>query len=62
MEMKGKKYGPLNRERRLRLKQRANLRYRRRHPSHRMKYGHNFVMNDIYDKKNQVCMKCGRDR
>lgn len=60
--MRAKRYGPLKRERRLRLKKKANARYKRKHPSHRMKYGHNFVMNEIYDKINQVCLKCGRER
>lgn len=59
--MKGR-YGPLKRERRLRLKRKANARYKRKHPSHRMKYGHNFVMNKVYDKSNPICLKCGRNR
>ena len=59
--MKGR-YGTLKRQRRLRLKKKANARYKRRHPSHRMKYGHNFVMDPIYDKSNPVCLKCGRDK
>lgn len=62
MDMRAKRYGLLQRQRRLRLKQRANARYKRRHPSHRMKYGHNFVMNPVYDMRNQVCLKCGKDR
>lgn len=52
----------LRTQRRLRLKRKANARYKRKHPSHRMKHGHNFVMNEIYDKSNPVCLKCGRNR
>jgi hypothetical protein len=52
----------LRKDRKKRLKRRAQARYRRRHPTHRMKYGHNFVMDKIYDKSNPICMKCGRDR
>jgi hypothetical protein len=60
--MRPKRYGPLKRERRLRLKRKANARFKRRHPSHRMKYGHNFVENKVYDRSNPVCLKCGMKR
>lgn len=52
----------LKKERKKRLNRRANHRYRRRHPSHRMKHSHNFVMDPVYDKSNPVCLKCGKER
>lgn len=48
--------------RKKRLNSRAQARYRRRHPSHKQKWGHRFVMDKIYDKSNPVCLKCGRDK
>lgn len=52
------RYGALRTARKRRLKQKANLRYRRKNPTHRMKHGHNFVRDKI-NKKNPICMKCG---
>lgn len=55
-------YNKLKYTRRRRQNNRASHRYRLKHPSHKMKYGHRFVMNEAYSRKNQVCLKCGRDR
>lgn len=54
-------YWRLQIERKKRRKQRSNHRYRRKHPSHKMKYGHRFVRNEAYAKKHKVCAYCGRD-
>lgn len=53
---------PLKKDRVKRQNRRAQARYRRRHPSHKQKWGHRFVRNEAYAKQNPVCEICGRDR
>ncbi len=52
-------YGKLKQERLKRQHRRASQRYRKRHPSHRMKYGHNFRR---MPGKETHCNVCGEKR